>query len=78
MIKVNCNVPLGSGLNPYQPLRHHILDVLGGLISGAFGLAGQAAQASYTKEQQKLQSKLNKEEMATSQGMQNAQHQEKM
>lgn len=73
MIKVNCNVPLGSGLNPYQPLRHHILDVLGGLISGAFGLAGQAAQASYTKEQQKLQSKLNKEEMATSQGMQNAQ-----
>lgn len=71
---MNFNIPLGSGLNPYEPLHHHIIgSVLGGLIGGAFGLAGNAQQHTYTKEQQRLQSKLNKEEMATSQGMQNAQ-----
>lgn len=63
-------VPLGCGLNPYAPMQHHVLDFIGGLIGGAFGLAGQAQQAAYTKEQQKLQSKLNREEMAYSAGLQ--------
>lgn len=73
-MKMIYNVPLGSGLNPYEPLHHHIIgSVIGSLVGGALGLVGNAQQASYTKEQQKLQSKLNKEEMATSQGMQNAQ-----
>lgn len=70
-MKMNYNVPLGSGLNPYEPKRHHILgSILGGLIGGAFGLAGNAQQAGYTKEQMRLQSKLNKDEMSHSAGLQ--------
>ena len=63
-------------------LKFYIMSILGalagGAVSGLFGLAGQAQQASYTKEQQRLQSKLNREEMAYSQGLQNAQQEHLM
>lgn len=73
-MKYNFNVPLGSGVCSYAPRPKPILgSLIGGAISGLFGMAGQSQQAGYTKEQQKLQSKLNREEMAYSQGLQNNQ-----
>lgn len=71
-MKYNFNVPLGVPIYG-TPKKHWLGSLIGGLVGGAFGMAGNAQNHSYTKEQQKLQSKLNKEEMVTSQGMQNAQ-----
>lgn len=46
---------------------------VGAGISGLFGLASGSMQKGFTKEQQRLQSKLNREEMAYSSGLQRSQ-----
>lgn len=70
-MRFNYNVPLGVP-NLGTPFKcNPLLAALGGAaVSGLFSLAGNAQQAGYTKEQQKLQSRLNREEMAHSMALQ--------
>lgn len=65
---------IGNGLCPYAPHKKPILDsLIGAGINLIGGFAQGAQQHTFTQEQQKLQSRLNKDEMAYSNGLQRAQ-----
>lgn len=67
------NTTLGLCANPYAPQKKRFWGFLGGLVGGMMGLAGNAQQSVYTKEQQRLQSKLNREEQVHSMALQREQ-----
>lgn len=70
---LNIDRPLGSG-NPYAPnapcIWPAIIGAVGGIASAAIG---SSMQSGFTKEQQKLQSRLNREEMNHSMALQRGQ-----
>lgn len=68
------DVPLGLCANPYVPQKKFFWgSLIGSVVSGLFGLGGNAQQSVYTKEQQRLQSKLNREEQSHSMALQKGQ-----
>lgn len=65
------NTTLGLCANPYAPQKKCFWGaVIGAGISALGSLAGNSQQHTYTKEQQRLQSKLNREEMEHSMNLQ--------
>lgn len=69
-MKLIFDKPLGNG-NPYAPSQKCIWSALIGAGASLLGnMLGSEQQAGYTKEQQKLQSKLNRQEMQHSMALQ--------
>lgn len=63
-MKIDFNIPLGSGLPAYAPKKKEWAGIVAAGVSALGSLLGGAQQSGFTKEQQRLQSKLNREEMA--------------